>query len=116
MPFPRGLLSTSVSGLRLGLSTPLTPTILEFLFVKSSYEGPASPLSVFCGGERYSSRRPNSMSVLGLGMVVEKDPFKGILAGRRGLSDFDTYYSMSVSIRICSKEEKGAHLSHILER
>ena len=45
--FARGLLSMSVSGPRLTISTPLTPTILASLIVKSSYEGPARPLSVF---------------------------------------------------------------------
>ena len=48
IPFTGGLLSISVSG-RLSLLRSPTPTILEFLIVRSSYEGPARPLAVFCG-------------------------------------------------------------------
>jgi len=79
--------STLVTGL--GPTTPPTPTILPSLFIKSSYDGPASPLDRFGGWEVCWSRCPNSMSVSGLCVTLVEchDSFKGTLAGMRGLSE-----------------------------
>lgn len=106
VPFAGGLLLTSISGPRLGLTVSLTPTMLPFLSIKSSYEGPASPLSMLCGWERCRSRRPNSMSVSVWGELTQ-DSSKKMVGGMTGLSDIETYFSTSYKLfQLCSERGK----------
>lgn len=58
------------------------------------------------------------MSALGglcIKLVDCHDSLKGILAGMRGLSDFETYFSTCMNYSVVFKEEKRRpHPSHIL--